>query len=80
MLAYATELLRVQDYGQVAPTMLAALADVVGGNSACLTHLDLDRSETENQSATVSRHLHRIYLRQGLANRAAAAGLYLRMS
>ena len=45
MLAYATELLRVQDYGQVAPTMLAGLADVVGGNSACLTHLDLNTQQ-----------------------------------
>ena len=39
--AYTTELLRVEQYGQVAPTMLAGLADVVGGDSACLTHLDL---------------------------------------
>ena len=45
VLAYATELLRVQDYGQVAPTMLAGLADVVGGNSACLTHLDLNTQQ-----------------------------------
>jgi len=29
-------------------------------------------------AATVSRHLHRVYQRHGLANRAAAAGLYLR--
>jgi len=41
VLAYTTELLRVEQYGQVAPTMLAGLADVVGGDSACLTHLDL---------------------------------------
>ena len=41
MFAYTTELLRVEQYGQVAPTMLAGLADVVGGDSACLTHLDL---------------------------------------
>ena len=41
MLACTTELLRVEQYGQVAPTMLAGLADVVGGDSACLTHLDL---------------------------------------
>ena len=45
MLAYTTELLRVQDYGQVAPMMLAGLADVVGGDSACLTHLDLDTQQ-----------------------------------
>ena len=30
--------------------------------------------------ATVSRHLHRVYHRHGLANRASAAGLYLRVS
>src|SRR5664279_5319271 len=41
VLAYTTELLRVEQCGQVAPTMLAGLADVVGGDSACLTHLDL---------------------------------------
>jgi len=42
VLDYTTELLRVEQYEQVAPTMLAGLADVIGGDSACLTHLDLD--------------------------------------
>ena len=45
MLAYTTELLRVEQYGQVAPTMLAGLADVVGGDTACLTHLDMDSQQ-----------------------------------